>query len=299
MHIDSLKYFVDVVQEKSISKVAQKMHISQSALSQHIQKIEEDFGHKLLLRSNKGVEVTEIGEIVLKYSNNILKNYDKMFDEINAFEQDNNSIYINGTSALVAYSLPCMIYKIKKKFPNHNFQMNVSTVEQTIIDIQNDICDFGFVDAKPDDKYNLYSHVMGKEKIVLIAPIKYQIPDTIKLKDLLNLELINCTMNTQIKDFLEKALNKMDKSFKDLRIIFNVDSISAIKSSVTNGYGVAFVPYEAVKHELYDKTVKVIQLEDTVLDYDIYLVSKKLTELSKTVKDTLDYLVEIGRKSFC
>lgn len=299
MHIDSLRYFVDVVQEKSISKVAQKMHISQSALSQHIQKIEEDFGHKLLLRSNKGVEVTEVGEIVLKYSNNILKNYEKMFSDINSFEQENNSIYINGTSALVAYSLPCVIYKIKKKFPDYNFQMNVSTVQQTITDIQNDICDFGFVDSKPDDKHELYSYVMGKEKVVLIAPPKYQIPDTIQLKDLMNLEMINCTMNTQTKDFLEKALNDIGKSFKDLKVIFNVDSISAVKSSVTNGHGVAFVPYEAIKHELYEKTVKIIQIEDTNLDYDIYLTSKKIPNLSKAAKETLEYLIEIGRKSFC
>ncbi|PKM51912.1 MAG: LysR family transcriptional regulator [Firmicutes bacterium HGW-Firmicutes-7] len=299
MHIDSLKYFIDVVQEKSISKVAQKMHISQSALSQHIQKLEEDFGHKLLIRSNKGVEVTEIGEIVLKYSNNILRNYEKMFIEIKAYGEDNNRICINGTSALVAYSLPCVIYKIKKKFPNYIFEMSASTVEQLIVDIQNDICDFGFIDAKPDDIYNLYSYKMGKERVVLIAPPKYKISDVIKLEDLLGVDLINCTMNSQTATLLERELEKINKSSKDLKIIFNVDSISAVKSSVTNGHGVAFVPYEAIKHELYEKAIKIVDIENVNFDYDIYLISKRMVDLAKAAKESLEYLIEIGRKSFC
>lgn len=299
MNINSLLYFIDVVEEKSISKVAQKMHISQSALSQQIQKLEDDIGYKLLNRSNKGVDVTDIGEIAVKYFQNIIKNYEKMTEEIKAFVEEDNQISINGTSSLVAYSLPCVIYKIKKKFPNYNFEMIVSTVEETITDIQNDICDFGFIDSKPNDKYNLYSLKMGKEKVVLISHSKYKVPETIKLENLLKLDIINCTLSTQTSNLLEKELIKINKSLKDLKIIFNVDSLSAVKSSVINKHGVAFVPYEAIKHELYEKSIKIIEVEDISLDYDIYLISKKLGELSKPAKESIEYLIEIGRKSFC
>lgn len=299
MNINSLLYFVEVVEEKSISKVAQKMHISQSALSQQIQKLEEDIGYKLLNRSNKGVDVTDIGEIAVKYFQNILKNYEKMLEEIKAFIEEDNQVCISGTSSLVAYSLPCVIYKIKKKFPDYNYEMIVSTLEDTIVDIQNDICDFGFIDSKPDDKHNLYSLKMGKEKVVLISHPKNKIPDKIKLENLLKLDIINCTLNTQISYLLEKELIKLNKSIKDLKIIFNVDSLSAVKSSVINRHGVAFVPYESIKHELYEKSIKIIEVENINLDYDIYLISKKIGELSKPAKESIEYIIEMGRKSFC
>ena len=68
MHIECFAYFYKVAMAKSISKVASSSHISQSALSQQIQKLEESLDQKLLIRSNKGVELTEVGNIVLKYS---------------------------------------------------------------------------------------------------------------------------------------------------------------------------------------------------------------------------------------
>ncbi len=63
------------------------------------------------------------------------------------------------------------------------------------------------------------------------------------------------------------------KGLDNLNVIFNADSLSAVKSSVLNGYGMAFVPYESIKHELYEKSIKLVDINDVDLDYDIYMVS--------------------------
>lgn len=299
MHLESLKYFRDVASERSISKVAKKSHISQSALSQLIQKLEEDFGYKLLNRSNKGVDLTEMGEIVLKYSINIIKNYEKMVEELETTVKQHNKVRINGTWALVTYSLPCVIYKIKKKYPNHQYELIASTRKDTITDVQNDICDFGVVNGVISDEYDLFTYAIGKEKIVLIAPGKYNIPDKIKLEDLTRYDMIMCNSNNNISDNLEKELINIDKNLDDLNVIFNVTTDGAVKLAVSNGYGLAFVPYESIKHELYEKSVKIIEIEDVSLDDAIYLISKKFNKLSKARKESIEYFIEIGQKSFC
>lgn len=299
MHLESLKYFREVASEKSISKVAKKSHISQSALSQLIQKLEEDFGYKLLNRSNKGVALTELGEIVLKYSNNIIRNYETMLEELETTVKQHNKVRINGTWSLVTYSLPCVIYKIKKKYPNHQYELIASTGEETIRDVQNDICDFGIINDKIDTDHHLFTYPMGKEKIVLIAPGKYNIPDKIQIEDLMKYDMIMCNSNEHIYKNLEKALSSVQKNIEDLNVIFNATTDGAVKLAVSNGYGLAFVPYESIKHELYEKTVKVIDIEDVSLDYDIYLISKKLNQLSQARKESIEYFIEIGQKSFC
>jgi DNA-binding transcriptional LysR family regulator len=68
MNINALKYFRRVVDSKSISKVSQNSFISQSALSQMIQRLESEIGYQLLKRSNKGVSLTDMGAVVYKYS---------------------------------------------------------------------------------------------------------------------------------------------------------------------------------------------------------------------------------------
>ena len=299
MHLDTLKYFTYVAENKSISKVASKSHISQSALSQMIHKLEEDLGYELFIRSNRGVTLTDMGEIVLKYATNIVKNHDRMIEELETHNAHTNKIIISGTSSLAAYSLPCMIYKIKKKFPDYKYELVTKSVDEIISDVQNDLCTFGFTDTKITDDKDLFTYKMGKEKIVLIAKTNYNVPDSITLHDLLKMELIMCTMNPKTSEKLDAALHKINYSTEDLNVIFNSDFVSSVKSSVLNGFGMAFVPYESIKHELYEKSIKLVDIKDVNLDYDIYLLSKKTNQLSKASKASMDYLIEIGTKSFC
>lgn len=298
MHIDALRYFHNVVEEKSISKAASKTHISQSALSQMIHKLEEDLGVALLHRSNRGVTLTEPGEIVLKYSNNIIKNFDKMMDDLERYDANENKIVVSGTWSLAAYSLPCMLYRIKKHFPDYSFDLEAKTVNEVIHDIREDLTNLGFVDMVIEDPDLVY-HKMGQEKVVLIAKRDYNIADKISINDLTRVELIMCTMNKKTCEHLDDALKVIDMKLDNLNVIFNADTLTAVKSSVLNGYGMAFVPYESIKHELYEKSIKLVEIEDVNLDYDIYMVSKKNKKLSPSVRDSREYLIEIGRKSFC
>ena len=82
MHIDSLNYFFQVANSKSISTVAKNAHISQSALSQQISKLENKLNVQLFNRTNKGVSLTSEGEILFKYAESILNSYNKMQEEL-------------------------------------------------------------------------------------------------------------------------------------------------------------------------------------------------------------------------
>ena len=59
MQLEHIMLFSKIAEEKSISRVAQASHISQPALSQQMQRLEEEVGQKLFERSNRGIELTE------------------------------------------------------------------------------------------------------------------------------------------------------------------------------------------------------------------------------------------------
>ncbi len=298
MNIDSLELFQRVVEAKSISKVANRAHISQSALSQMINRIEDALGHKLLNRSNKGVFPTEMGEIVLKYSENIILNYEKMIQEMDRLEKKMDTVRINATWSLVNYSLPCILYKVKKQFPNHKYELISSSNDNTIRDILNDICDVGFLSGPPKDK-SLYVHKVGMEKVVLVSAFNYDIPDNIHFHDLKRYEFVTLKNIDNINTCLGRELLQAGMGFEDLNIIFDVDSISAVKASIENNYGVSFLPYTAVKRELYERRYKLIEVEGLNMDYDIYLASKPLNKISASVRESIETLIEIGKEGFC
>lgn len=299
MHLDALKHFIDIVEEKSISKAAKKVHMSQSALSQTIQKLEDDLGYTLLNRSNKGVTITSFGEIVLKYAMHVIRNMDKMIDELDRYDTNYNRISISGTWSLASYSLPCMLYKVKKKFPDIGYDLvGKDNVAEIISALKEDLIDFGFIDIKPEEKTLSY-HKMGSEKMVLVAKQNYKVDTILDVMELLNIEMIMCTMNKTICHQLNAILESKSMSLENLNIIFNADSLAAVKSSVMNGYGMAFVPYQSIKRELYEKTVKEIKVVGLDLNYDIYMVCKKLNDLSISAKKLQEYLIKVGWKSFC
>lgn len=299
VHLDAMRYFLMVVEERSISKGAARAHISQSALSQTIQKLEEDLGHQLMLRSNRGISLTGAGEIVRRYAETLTRGYDRMLEELSLSTETQHFVSISGTYSLAAYSLPCMLYKIKKMFPKNQYSLDAKNAEDIVRDVREGLTDLGFVDIVVEDPDSLVYSLMGKERVVLIAKEDYPVSDVISVHDLFNIEMIMCTMNRKTTEHLDEVLHAVDRRLENLNVLFYADSLSAVKSSVLNGFGMAFVPYESIKHELYEKLIKLVTVEGINLDYDIYMVSRKPKEMALPVRVSRDYLLEVGVKSFC
>jgi len=298
MHIEALEYFREVVEQRSISKVAANSHISQSALSQMIQKIEDNLGYKLLDRSNRGVEPTDMGKVVLKYSDSIIKAYNRMKCEMNDCENHTNTIRISANWSLVTYSLPCVLYKVKKKYTKHKYELVSESRDDIIRDVRNDICDFGVINGEAGAT-DLLMRRIGSEKAVLVASTEFDVPDSITMEELFNYDLISLSNMPIIQEALEKNLTGSGFSVDNLKVLFNIDSIGAVKSTLQNGYGMSFLPYKAVKREIYQKEFKLIEIEGFDTTYDINVISKKLNDLNRGSRETIDYFTDHGEENFC
>ena len=126
MHIENLRFFYEVAKAKSISTVAKSSHISQSALSQQLLKLEDSLNAKLFIRSNKGVTLTTEGEIVYKHCKVILNTYEKMLYEVESSNSQESHINIDGINILTSTLIPSAISKIKRSFPNHIIKITSS-----------------------------------------------------------------------------------------------------------------------------------------------------------------------------
>lgn len=298
MHIEYFNYFYQVAKVKSISKVAKQIHISQSALSQQIQKFENSVGYQLFKRSNKGVELTEMGEIVLQYSENILNTYKKMMTDLEKGSNISNTVAIQACHSISHYALPCSIYKIKEKFPYHQYELSTSSSNKIRSSVENNICDIGFVYGKGSEE-NLEYYEVGRNKFVLTSSFYYETPKEISVEDLKNYPIISMSYDNQITTAFEENLNEHDVDYDDLNIIFTLDSIEAIKSSLNRKHGLALLPYISIKEELYKKTYKVIQVKDFEINIKVYMVTRKESKNSKAVVEFANLFKKIGKDSFC
>jgi len=300
MHIESLKYFYEVSTLKSISKAANNSHISQSALSQQIQKLEDYLNCRLLQRSNKGVEITEQGRLVIKYIENIIKNYDKMLEEISNFNKKDSVITVEACGPMATYALPCTLYDMKKKFPNHNYRMSTnssSAIEQNVL---NGIFDIGFIHGKPQDESLAYFDI-SDDKLVLVASNECNIKPDITGKELVKHPLIvlDDRLMMDLEDKLGDYLKNWNLQFNDINVLFSLDSAEAVKATVMKGYGISFLPYMSVKKELYKKELKMVNIEDFSITYKVFLIHRKDEYMGNSVAEFIKFFKKIGKKSFC
>ncbi len=298
MHIEYLKYFCEVASIRSISKVAISSHISQPALSQQIQRLEDSLGYKLLERSNKGVELTEAGIIVAKYAKNLIKTYDNMTEDLATINKRNGTIRIEACPTMATYALPCTIYKIKEHFSNYDYNLTSNLSEQIESNILSDICDVGFIQGKPNDS-ELINSKIGTDRMVLAASIDFNIKDEITLGELKGYPLVMIHEKDKCRKQIDDSFKEHGFDINNYNILFSLDSTESVKSSVLKGHGLSILPYISIKQELYSKQLKIINIVDVDLYYDIYIVYKKDHDMNKRIKGFIHFLKEIGEKSFC
>lgn len=296
MHIKSLEYFQKIAEIKSISKVASRSHISQPALSQQMQKLEDSLGQKLFVRSNRGVRLTRAGKLVLKYADNIIRTYDKMMSALE--KQQKCEIKIEADFTLATYCLPCALVKMQGKFPTHNYNLISRTSDEIEDDVSNDICEVGFITRSSSEK-NLVSQKVIEENVVLISPKGYDISEKISLKEVLNYSLALLKNKCIIKRKLSLALNDLGYSIDDLNIIAKLETTEAIKSLVQKGYGLGIVPYNAAKEEYFDKKLHVSRIKDYNLDYNVFMITKTFKKLTSETREFIEGFNKLGHNICC
>jgi len=296
LHIEYFKYFYKVAMAKSISKVANSAHISQPALSQQLQKLEESLGYELLKRSNKGVELTDKGLIVLKYADSIIRTYEAMMMELDS--KGGKTIKIEACWPIATYALPCVLYKIKNKYPHHNYELISNSYDVIEENVKNNIADLGVIYGEPHDS-SLSFYEVGTDKLALVASYDYEIEEEITFENLLNHPFVLLNDKLNIKEAITKRIKELGYKSRELSILYMSDSTESVKSSIFKGYGIAFLPYISIKKELYNNQLKLISISDFSIEYKMYLINKKDSNLNKSVKEFIEYFKKIGKESLC
>lgn len=299
MLLENVIMFSKVASQKSISKVASANHISQPALSQQMQRLEEELGTKLFVRSNRGIELTEAGHIMQRYAVLFEKNYQNLREEIDNLSSSNVTFRIAASPVVCNYALPCNLYKMNKRFPDCAFSMVDEQSAEVIHQVQNGQVDIGFV-VGHSDADGLVETPAFSDRIYLIANSTTPIPEIKTIQDIKKLPLLmlNSSFSSYrlVRDYLRREGIETDM----LTISSTLNSTEAIKSAVFAGYGVAFLPYMAVKKELYMKEFKIIDIPNFDLNYDIYSVySANCEDRGNTINEIIQYMVTTVNKNIC
>lgn len=148
MEIRVLKYFIVIAREKSFSKAAQILHVTQPTLSRQIKELEEEYGKTFFLRSNQSVTLTNDGLLFRKYAQEIL---DIVTQAETTFLTQNKNTYLSGdifigcgegqTNRFIMKT----IKKMQECYPDVRFHITSGNAQDIMRKLDDDICDLGLV----------------------------------------------------------------------------------------------------------------------------------------------------------
>lgn len=173
MRLEQLKCLADIARTGSINKTAQRLFISQQAVSKSIKQLEQEFGAPLLVRTKTGVTLTEAGKEVVLFAEKILQEGDVLKEKIQEIcnkGQNAFNITLASTSSVANLVIPSMIASLNAQ--QREAKINVlqfTSFDSVMQAVQEGKCDIGLMtinETEFQQQFLLYADLLENELLM-------------------------------------------------------------------------------------------------------------------------------------
>lgn len=275
--LELYRVFCEVVKYKNISKTAESLYISQSAITQSIQKLESMLGGKVFYRNKSGVELTEEGKNLYEYikdSIETMSNAENIFSKYINLEK--GKIRIGGGNSLLSSLIFEPFLRYIKQYPNIDVTISSGITDNLMQKLANGELDIVVLNLPYTNKK--YSNVeilpLKKSNYCFFASKEYVKNHKVgKLKDLQNTTLILPKSPSSKRKILDDFCKK-EKI--DLHAQYEISSSSLMKKLVLNNIGIGFTNVENIK-DISEEIVIINKIEIETTKEGIATLKKNMS----------------------
>ncbi|MBP2239951.1 DNA-binding transcriptional LysR family regulator [Cytobacillus eiseniae] len=142
-----------LAQEMNMRKAAERLFVTQPALSQRLQTIEKEWGERLFIRSQKGLSLTPAGELVIKFINEVLVQEEKVRESIQALNTEIHGTLKIAVASIVGQNwLPQVLKKYVTRYPNAKISLITGWSSEILKSLYEDQVHIGIIRGTPDWK---------------------------------------------------------------------------------------------------------------------------------------------------
>ena len=288
MDFKQIEAFVNVVRYKSFSKAADATFFTQPTISTHIRNLEKELGVKLLDRKSRIVEMTPQGSKFYKYAVEMINARAQAFDALNDTSENIGGILEIQTSSIPSVTfLPDLLSGFRVTHPGIQYYVSVSDTQTVIDNITERIGEIGFIGDKISSP-SIECTKVAVDKSVLIAPVNYDIPSTIKLSDAIQYPFIWRETGSATRRAFEQAALRAGFEKEEFEVAALVDDMDTIIRSVEAGLGVAIIS-EKIASSLGNR-VNAADIEGFNEDRVFYMISLKSASFSPAAEAFSEYV---------
>lgn len=292
MEDHKLKVFCTVAETKSFSKTSQIIHLTQPAVSLQIQALEELYETKLFDRSSTSINLTSAGEVLYRYSKNILAQYAELEKEIGKITGlIKGSISIGASTTIGNYVLPGIVCDFKKTHPKIKINILIGNTKRVLDLLNSGSVDIGLVEGEAQ-KSKMKAESVLVDELVFILP--YMHPwakkKAISILEITKEPFIIREEGSGTRQMIEKHLMAHGIKMSDMHIVLVLGGTESIKEAVERGMGISIVSRWAVRKEVKSGILKYISAKEDRILRDFSLIVPKSAVVSHATDEFLSYL---------
>jgi len=295
MKIDTagVQAFIAIAAQRNFRVAAAELHITQTALSRRLQGLEAYLGVKLIERTTRSVELTQIGRDFLPRTRRLLEELETALTEIRETGKAlRGDVAIACVPTVGVRYLPRVIQEYSARYPNNRIKILDHSSYGVADAVLRREAEFGINVAGTHDA-QLVSVPLLRDRFVLICRDDHPLADhkRVSWRQLERHPLIFAGQLSGNRPLLDLALSA---DLPKLRSYYEVQRSSTALGLVSEGVGAAVVPSLALQREAYPR-IRVIRLVDPIVTRSLVLIAPRNAHLSPAAQALYDQLLRHAR----
>jgi DNA-binding transcriptional LysR family regulator len=241
MELRQLRAFVHVTHAGTFTRAAEELHLTQSAVSTAIGKLEAELGFELLRRTSRGVELTEAGQAVFERAREIVAGADAIRSDLAALRG-----LLEGTVALGTMlppgpiDLPGLLASFHAEHPGVTVRVREGSAPDILAGLRRDELDVAFTGVEPEALEDGLEgeRLLGEELLLITPPGR----PPLALEELTDVPFVGYRRGSALRDTIDRALRAATPE-----IVFETDELVSVRELVARGLGVSIVPRSTVE----------------------------------------------------
>ena len=273
-----------IYEERNITKAAEKLYISQPALTYRLQQLEREFGTMIVARGKRGVEFTSEGEYIARYAMNMILQLRNTKEYVQNMSQEIKGVLRMGVSSTIArFELPFILKQFASLYPNVDIHLKTGWSTEINHMLHKEEVHLGFV--RGNYVWSEGKYLFREEPIVIVSkdPIN-------NIKDLPKLPRVNYETDQSLKTTID---NWWQETFENPPTInMEVDRIDTCKQMVLMGLGYAILPSMCLLNEEDVHKIKITKKNNKLITRKSWLLYRERSLSLSPVKAFVDFLKE-------
>ena len=263
MDTRQLAAFCAVVERKSFSQAAERLGVTQPAVSLQVRSLEKRLGRRLLDRSGRRVEPTEAGLALYRGAQRLLTLEGQLLAELEAGDEGElgGTLEVGASTGPGSTVVPVLLCEFQRVHPGVAVSLSISDTQSVVERVAGRELELGVVGAARRHR-GVSFEPFFRDEVVLACPPDHRFAGrTIELDELREEPLIVMQEGAGVRQVIEDELRRAGTRLRDLEPRLELGLQESARSAVTAGYGVTFISRAAIEADLAAGTLAVARVK--------------------------------------